>query len=120
MSKAMRVLGMMSGTSADGIDVVLVSISGVPPTFSAQLEAHRHIPFPAYVREAILRLANGAETTTAEISGLNFLIGEEFARAAIAACRKWRVPLRRVSLIGSHGQTIFHLGARSRFQGKVR
>jgi anhydro-N-acetylmuramic acid kinase len=116
----MRVLGMMSGTSADGIDVALVRISGAPPAFAAQLEAHHHVPFPAYVRAAILRLANGAETTTAEISGLNFLAGEEFARAAVAACKKWRVPLRTISLIGSHGQTIFHLGTRARFQGKVR
>ncbi len=57
-----------------------------------------------------MRLANGAPTTTAEISQLNFLLGEEFARAAIAACKKWRVPLRQISLIGSHGQTIFHQG----------
>jgi anhydro-N-acetylmuramic acid kinase len=120
MSKAMRVLGMMSGTSADGIDVVLVSISGAPPALSAQLQAHHHGRFPAYVREAILRLANGAEATTAEISELNFLVGEEFARVAVAACKKWRVPLQKVALIGSHGQTVFHLGARARFQGKVR
>jgi anhydro-N-acetylmuramic acid kinase len=72
------------------------------------------------LREAILRLANGAPTTTAEVSGLNFLVGEQFARAALEACRKWRVPLRSISLIGSHGQTVFHLGASARFQGKVR
>jgi anhydro-N-acetylmuramic acid kinase len=120
MSKVMRVLGMMSGTSADGIDAALVRISGAPPAFSAQLEAHHHVAFPGYVREAILRLANGAATTAAEISGLDFLVGAEFARAAAAACKKWRVPLQEISLIGSHGQTIFHLGARARLQGKVR
>ncbi|HXJ16480.1 MAG TPA: anhydro-N-acetylmuramic acid kinase [Candidatus Polarisedimenticolia bacterium] len=120
MSGAMRVLGMMSGTSADGIDVVLVRISGAPPAFSAQLEAHHHVRFPAYIRGAILRLANGAETTTAEVSELNFLVGTEFARAAVAACKTWRLPLRKISLIGSHGQTVFHLGAKARFQGKVR
>lgn len=119
-TEAMRVLGMMSGTSADGIDAALVRISGAPPAFSAELEAHHHVSFPAYVRATILRLANGAATTTAEISELNFLVGAEFARAAIAACKKWRVPLQRISLIGSHGQTIFHLGTRARFQGKVR
>lgn len=120
MSETMRVLGMMSGTSADGIDVALVRISGAPPSISAQLEAHRHVSFPAYVRAAILRLANGAATTTAEISELNFLVGAEFARAAVTACKTWRVPLRKISLIGSHGQTIFHLGTKARFRGKVR
>lgn len=118
--QAMRVLGMMSGTSADGIDVALARISGAPPRLSAQLEQHHHVSFPAFIRKSILRLANGAVATTAEISELNFLIGEELARAAIAACKKWRVSLKEVSLIGSHGQTVFHLGAPARFQGKVR
>jgi anhydro-N-acetylmuramic acid kinase len=104
------VLGMMSGTSADGIDVALVRLSGAAPAISAKLEGHHHVPFPAGVREAILRLANGAATTTAEISELNFILGQEFARAAIAACKRWRVPLRKIDLIGSHGQTIFHQG----------
>jgi anhydro-N-acetylmuramic acid kinase len=113
----MRVLGMMSGTSADGIDVALVRISGSPPSLSIKLEGHNHFRFPARVRSAILRLANGGTTSTAEISQLNFLLGEEFAAAAIAACRRWRVPLRLIGLIGSHGQTIFHQGAAARFLG---
>jgi anhydro-N-acetylmuramic acid kinase len=114
----MRVLGMMSGTSADGIDVALARISGAPPAIAAKFEGHHHVRFPASVREAILRLANGAPTTTAEISQLNFLLGEEFARAAIAACKKWRVPVRQISLIGSHGQTIFHQGVAAGFLGR--
>jgi anhydro-N-acetylmuramic acid kinase len=117
---AMRVLGMMSGTSADGIDAALVRISGAPPRLSAQLEGHYHVPFPPYLRKRILHLANGAATTTAEIGELNFLLGDELGRAAIAACKKWRVPLKDVSLIGSHGQTVFHMGAAAKFQGKVR
>jgi anhydro-N-acetylmuramic acid kinase len=114
----MRVVGMMSGTSADGIDAALVRISGSPPAINAKFEGHHHVRFPALVREAILRLANGAPTTTAEISQLNFLVGEEFARAAIAACSRWRVPLRQISLIGSHGQTIFHQGMAAGFLGR--
>src|SRR5580692_7432709 len=78
----MLVLGMMSGTSADGIDAALVRISGAPPSIRAKLEGHHHIAFPWRVRQAILRLANGGATTTAEISQLNFLLGEEFAAAA--------------------------------------
>ena len=113
--KSMLVLGMMSGTSADGIDVALARISGAPPKLSVKLEGHHHTAFPSPVRKAILRLANGSPTTTAEISQLNSLLGEEFARAAISACKSWRVPLRKVSLIGSHGQTIYHQGAASSF-----
>ena len=117
---AIRVIGMMSGTSADGIDAALVRIAGAPPAITAELEGHFHVAFPAYLRERILRPANGASTTAAEISELNFLLGEELGRAAIAACKKWRVPLQDVSLIGSHGQTIFHQGTKSKYQGKLR
>jgi anhydro-N-acetylmuramic acid kinase len=116
----MLVLGMMSGTSADGIDAALVRISGAPPSIRAKLEGHHHIAFPSKVRQAILRLANGGATTTAEISQLNFLLGEEFATAAIEACKHWRLPLQKLSLIGSHGQTIHHQGAASRFLGSRR
>jgi anhydro-N-acetylmuramic acid kinase len=116
----MRVLGMMSGTSADGVDVALANISGAPPHLSAKLEGHFHAPFPRPVRDAILRLANGAATTTAEISQLNFLLGEEFADAAVAACAKGRIPLRKISLIGSHGQTIFHQGTAAKFLSSRR
>jgi anhydro-N-acetylmuramic acid kinase len=116
----MLVLGMMSGTSADGIDVALARISGAPPRLSAKLVAHHHVSFAASVRQSILNLANGGATSTAEISHLNFLLGEEFARAATAACRKWRVPLSKIDLIGSHGQTIFHQGESTRIQGTRR
>lgn len=118
--RTMRVIGMMSGTSADGIDAALVQISGAPPSLAAQLEGHSHVKFPPYIRERILRLANGVPTNAAEISELNFLLGEELGRAVIAACKKWRVELKDVSLIGSHGQTIFHQGAKAKYQGKVR
>jgi anhydro-N-acetylmuramic acid kinase len=116
----MRVLGMMSGTSADGIDVALAHISGRPPRLSASLVAHHHVGFPARLRESILRVANGGATSTAEISRMNFLLGEEFARAAIAACKKWRVPIAQIDLIGSHGQTIFHQGQPARRNGARR
>ncbi len=116
----MRVLGMMSGTSADGIDVALVRISGAPPSLSIKFEGHHHVRFPARCVRRYLRLANGGATSTAEISQLNFLLGEEFAAAAVAACKRWRVPLRRIGLIGSHGQTIFHQGKATRFLGGRR
>jgi anhydro-N-acetylmuramic acid kinase len=108
------VLGIMSGTSADGIDVALVRISGR----NAKLVDFATIPFPARVRDAILRLGEGRDTTTREISQLNFLLGEIFGDAALAACRKFRVRPKQIALIGSHGQTVFHQGAPSAFRGR--
>ncbi len=119
-SRSLLVLGLMSGTSADGIDVALVRISGAPPRLNAKLENFVTLPFPPAVRAAVLRLANGETTTTAEVSQLNFLLGELFARAAVDACRKFHVSRRRIDLIGSHGQTIYHQGEATSFLGASR
>ena len=108
-------LGIMSGTSADGIDVALVRISGR----TAKVENFAAFPFLARIRDAILRLGEGRAATTGEISQLNFLLGEVFAEAALAACRKFRVRASQISVIGSHGQTVFHQGAPSKFCGRA-
>lgn len=110
----------MSGTSADGIDVALVRISGLPPRVAAKLEEFVTLPFPRPVRAEILRLANGGAATTAEISQLNVLLGQLFGDAALEACRRFRVSPRQITLIGSHGQTVYHQGEPSRFLGSER
>ena len=117
----MLVLGLMSGTSADGIDVALVRVTDSPRSSPAAPRARlvnfAAFPYPTAVREAVLRIANGEATTTREISQLNFRLGELFADAALRACRRFRVAPRRISLIGSHGQTLYHQGAPSPFLG---
>jgi anhydro-N-acetylmuramic acid kinase len=109
-SRAMLVLGLMSGTSADGIDVVLARISGSPPHLDARLLGHTSFGFPPAIRKEILYLAEQQSITTGELSQLSFRLGELFAEAALAACRRFRVSPRRIFLIGSHGQTVFHQG----------
>jgi len=108
--KPLLVLGLMSGTSADGIDVALARVSGAPPKLGAKLLAHTSVGFPPAVRKEILRAAEQAPVAPAVLSQLNFRLGEVFAEAALSACRKFRLSPRRVALIGSHGQTIFHQG----------
>jgi anhydro-N-acetylmuramic acid kinase len=110
-SEGALALGIMSGTSADGIDIALVRISGR----NAKLVDFAAIPFPRSIRDAILRLGEGRETTTRKISQLNFLLGAVFGDAALAACRQFRVRPKQIALIGSHGQTVFHQGAPSAF-----
>jgi anhydro-N-acetylmuramic acid kinase len=109
-AKSMLVLGMMSGTSADGIDVALARISGAPPNLDAKLLGHSSSKFPSAVRREILRIAEQQPISARELSQLNFRLGDLFAEAALAACRKFKVSPKRIALIGSHGQTIFHQG----------
>jgi len=117
--RARLVLGLMSGTSADGIDVALVRIAQGAGTDSsrARLENFATMKLPRDVRAAVLRLAEGAQTTTQELSQLNVRLGQVFAQTVLAACRKFRVSPRQIALIGSHGQTVYHQGVPSRFLG---
>jgi anhydro-N-acetylmuramic acid kinase len=101
------IVGLMSGTSADGIDAVVARISGSGRGLRARILAHVHQPFNRALREQILHV--GLEGKVAEICELNFLLGERFGRAALAAIRKAGLAPKRVAAIGSHGQTIHHL-----------
>lgn len=117
MTRPMLVLGLMSGTSADGIDVALARISGNPPQIRPKLLDYTSFAWPRGIRGAILRVAEGSPTTAAELSQLNVRLGEAFAQAALAACKRFRVSPRRITLIGSHGQTIYHQPEPSKFLG---
>jgi len=105
----MKVIGLMSGTSADGIDAALVEIG--PGRALPQLHLLQSLvfPFPGRLRERILRAADDNAAGAAELCFLNAYLGELFAKAARTVARRAGVPLRQVSLIGSHGQTIAHL-----------
>lgn len=112
-------LGLMSGTSVDGIDVALVRIA---PSIKdnaahARLENFVTIPYPSAVRAEVLRIAEGARVSTADISQLHFRLGQIFGQSALRACRKFRIAPRRLGVIGTHGQTVFHQGRPSRFLG---
>ena len=114
----MLVLGLMSGTSADGIDVALARICGPPPNLNAKLLGHTSVKFPSTLQKEILRVAEQHTITAGALSQLNFRLGELLGGAAIAACRHFRVPPSKVALIGSHGQTIFHQGKPANFLGR--
>src|SRR5215469_15396451 len=113
----MLVLGLMSGTSADGIDVALARISGAAPNLNAKLLDETSFEFPRPLRKEILRVAEQQPIGAGDLSQLNFRLGGIFAEAALAACGRFRVSPKRVSLIGSHGQTIFHQGLASKYFG---
>src|SRR5579863_540076 len=112
----MRVAGVMSGTSLDGIDVAIVDISRKRGGVSVKPVAFRSTPYPRLVREAILAVSN-AMTHTATIARLNFLLGELYAEAILETCRRHGVPVESIELAGIHGQTIFHEAAAVEYLG---
>lgn len=104
-AKAMTVAGIMSGTSADGIDVAVVRIA--PGGFRPKLTllAHEGFQFPAALRRTVLAAMNAASISTAELARLNWRLGLAYAEAVQAALERHKVKL---DLIGCHGQTLFH------------
>jgi anhydro-N-acetylmuramic acid kinase len=112
--QAMVVAGVMSGTSADGVDVALVRIGpgptdGAPPRI--KVLGDESFPYPAKVRDAVLRaMDSGApkQTTVAEIARLSWRLGALYADAVEQTVARVG---RRASLIGVHGQTIYHQAA---------
>ena len=123
---SMTVAGVMSGTSADGINVALVRFTAdtgrarrPSPRKNHQpdytLLAHAEYPFPAPVRRAILEMMNAELARVGDLARLNFLLGELYAEAVAKTARKYRVNL---DLVGCHGQTLYHQGVAQRFLGR--
>ena len=119
----MIVAGVMSGTSADGINVALVEIGerrtrkpsiaetrnsgGNAPLPAVRLLAQAEYRYPAEVRAAVLAAMNADQARVADLARLNSLLGELYADAVLATQRRWRVKL---NLVGCHGQTLYHQG----------
>ncbi len=107
--KKKQVIGLMSGTSLDGVDAVLVEITGSGTFTKIKQKAFITFPFPVGMKEMILYNAetNGGNVT--EICKLNFLISLIYVDAVKALCKKAKIKINQVDLIGSHGQTVHHL-----------
>jgi anhydro-N-acetylmuramic acid kinase len=111
----MTVAGIMSGTSADGIDVAVVKIAPGKSRPSLTLLAHEGFKFPAALRRAVLAAMNAASTSTAELARLNWRLGLAYAEAVEATLKRHPVKL---DLIGCHGQTLFHQPRAASYKGR--
>ena len=101
----LRVAGLMSGTSADGVDAAIIDIS----PRGVKVLAFGTKPYPPGLRRAIFKLFQSATSRVDDLCHFNFVIGELFASALIELCGKSGIALESIDLIGSHGQTICHL-----------
>ncbi len=104
----MRVIGLISGTSTDGIDAALVEVGGAGEDLRLKLLRYRTYPYPAGVRPRLLALAT-RHRPLADLCHLNVYLGELFAQAAQSLAREAGMSLSEINLIGSHGQTVQHL-----------
>ena len=103
----MNVVGLMSGTSADGIDAALVTIDRQKVGLHVEMVAFHSLSYPRSLQQRILSAS--VSGTVADICHLNALLGEWFADAALGVIRSAQLPPEDVDLIGSHGQTVHHL-----------
>jgi len=125
----MIVAGVMSGTSADGIDVALVEMAEADPGVrrgkrkadsrvggpSLKFLGHAELPYPADVRRLVLASMNSPRASVADLARLNFLLGDLYAEAILAAQKRLRL---KADLVGCHGQTLYHQGRPATFQGR--
>ena len=114
-TKTMIVAGVMSGTSADGVDVALVRIAPGRQRPRITLLAHEGFPYPAALRRAVLAAMNAATTSTAELARLNWRLGLAYADAMSATLERHRV---KIDLIGCHGQTLYHQPRAAAYAGR--
>jgi len=106
--EARRVAGLMSGTSADGIDAVLVELRGWGRETRFEVLAFATFGMPAELRAQVLELC-GAVGRVEDLCRVNFALGERFADAALEVIAAAGLQPEAVDLIGSHGQTVRHL-----------
>jgi anhydro-N-acetylmuramic acid kinase len=110
--KQLRVVGLMSGTSVDGVDVAICDID----KNGARLVAFDTFAYRSDLRKKIFALFDPDSCSVDNLCSLNFVLGEVFAKGVIDLCKQSKIPLKSIDLIGSHGQTIYHDPKGVRFQ----
>ena len=113
MKRHMLVAGIMSGTSADGIDVAICRIAGGRQRTRIELIRHRAFPYPTALRKAVLAAMDAADISAAELARLNWRLGEAYAEAAQSTAQGYAL-----DLVGCHGQTIYHQGIPKAYAGR--
>ncbi len=101
-------VGLISGTSVDGVDVAIVEIDGHAAAATVRLLAFETVPYPDAVRRELLALYDDQTNAVARLCSLNVVVGECFAAATVEVAERAGIDLATVEVIGSHGQTVWH------------
>jgi anhydro-N-acetylmuramic acid kinase len=113
--KPLVVAGIMSGTSADGMDVAIVRIGASSSGRQLKLLHHSSFAYPKQLRQAVLAAMDAQTISTAELARLNWRLGLAYAEAATATMASFG---KKVDLIGCHGQTVYHQGIAAPYAGR--
>lgn len=113
-------IGLMSGTSADGVDAALVRLEGCGTSTRVRQLAFAFLPFEAEVRARILQVASGDFGGAAELCRLNFRLGALLADACEEVCRQAGISPDRIDFVGSHGQTVWHIPEPEEYLGDTQ
>lgn len=111
------VIGIMSGTSADGIDTVLTEISGYGKEIRVKQLDFLFVPFERRVKDRIIRIGEGAFGGSAELCKLSNLLGILYGEACLALCKKAGISPSEIDLAGNHGQTVWHMPVKEEYLG---
>lgn len=104
-----RIVGLMSGTSADGVDAALIELDNSGVSIQLKLFSFHFLPYPDEIRERIFELFSPETGSVDKICQMNFLLGRLFAEATVSVIDKAGLSPEDISLVGSHGQTICHM-----------
>lgn len=115
--KKKNVIGLMSGTSLDGVDAVLCEITGNGTSTKIIQKKFITYPFPKGLKKVLLENSSPKSGNVTDICKLNFLISLIYVDAVKDLCKKVKIPLSKIDLIGSHGQTIHHLPKKQNYFG---
>ena len=117
--QTLRVIGLMSGTSADGMDAALTEITGSGTETRVRTLGFVSLPYPDEIRREILRLVSGTEGGSRDLCLFSFLLGELGLEACRAVCEEAGVDPAEIDLVGSHGQTLYHLPEAQPYVGRM-
>ena len=111
-------IGLMSGTSADGVDAALIRISGCGVQTYVQQIGFSFLPFEKSVRDRILALAGGDASGTQEVCQMAFLLGDLYADACLQVCADTGIDPHEIDFVGCHGQTVYHIPQAQDYLGR--
>src|SRR5689334_16424763 len=108
MNPLLKILGLMSGTSLDGLDIALIEVYETRGRFHVKNLQFKTYPYAEEIRQELLKNINPETCKLDSLCELNFVLGDIWARNIAEFCDEFKIPFSDIDLIGSHGQTFYH------------